>query len=98
MLERKYLSSEQKEFFKILKVRYNMLLQGTSVELLPSVRNFIEDECNLSYNYDLPVIKKSNEKHQKNYPSIQKLLPISNSYSHLDGVNYGVSQIEQTTI
>ena len=47
-----------------------MLLQGTSVKLLPSVRNFIEDECNLSYNYDLPVIKKSNEKHQKNYPSI----------------------------
>ena len=47
-----------------------MLLQGTSVKLLPSVRNFIEDECNLSYNYDFPVIKKSNEKHQKNYPSI----------------------------
>ena len=70
MLERKYLSSEQKEFFKILKVRYNMLLQGTRVELLPSVRNFIEDECDLSYHYDLPVIKKSDEKHQKNYPSI----------------------------
>ena len=48
--------------------------------------------------YCIDWLKALGIKEDENSASILRVLQISNSYSHLDGVSYGVSQTEQTTI